>query len=191
LVALSATWLLAAAIRTVLVLGGAVHPQIWCNTLAHLDPLACGAILAVLTRDRDRMPPRWLRAILICVGVGVVGVAGSFGDFVGPRSLVIYPLVSLGAGALILASLRPASAVPSSTNPLVYLGKISYGLYVFHLTFIELLRVGDAHSLGRRTGLILAALLATGVATALSYRVLERPFLAMKGRFTHIPSRPC
>lgn len=33
--------------RLCLVLHGAVHPQIWCNTLARLDPIACGALLAV------------------------------------------------------------------------------------------------------------------------------------------------
>jgi peptidoglycan/LPS O-acetylase OafA/YrhL len=53
-----------------------------------------------------------------------------------------------------------------------------------------LLGVGAAHVPGRRLLLIGAAFLCSVVAAALSYHVLERPFLTLKKRVTYIPSRP-
>jgi peptidoglycan/LPS O-acetylase OafA/YrhL len=56
--------------------------------------------------------------------------------------------------------------------------------------FITLLGVGAAQMPGRRLLLMGAAFLCSAIAAALSYHVLERPFLALKKRVTYIPSRP-
>ena len=185
-------WAVSIATRTALVLMGAVHPQIWCNTIAHLDPIACGGLLALVFRKRDIALGPWLRVGLLCCGVGVFALAGRFGDFAGPRALVTYPAVALASCGLIVASL--GSGIDLTRRPLVrpflYLGKVSYGLYVFHLMFITLLGVSAAHAPGRRVLLIGAAFLCSVVAAALSYHLLEKPFLALKKRVTYIPSRP-
>jgi peptidoglycan/LPS O-acetylase OafA/YrhL len=185
-------WLIAAATRTVLVMTGAVHPQLWCNTLAHLDPIVCGGLLAVLAGKRRIAPPTWLRVLLLCCGIGVFALAARFGDLVGPRSLITYPVVSLAACALIVASLHPQTDLTrrAALGPLLHLGKVSYGLYVFHLLFITLLGVTAVHTPARRVTLIGVALLCSVVVAVVSYRVLEWPFLALKRRFTHVPSRP-
>lgn len=190
--ALVGLWLLCAAARLLLVLMGAVHPQIWCNTIAHLDPIIGGGLLALIVNERAINLPNSLRLVLFCCGVGVFALAARFGDFVGPRSLITYPAVAFAACALIVASLHPKVELNRYTvlKPLFHLGKISYGLYVFHLMFITLLGVGAAHTLGRRAGLICAALLCTVLAALASYRFLETPFLALKTRFTYIASRP-
>jgi peptidoglycan/LPS O-acetylase OafA/YrhL len=119
-------------------------------------------------------------------------LAGHFGDFAGLRSLVTYPAVALGSCMFIIAGLRPRIGLTERTvvRPVVYLGKISYGLYVFHFTFIMLLGVGAAHTPGRRALLICVAFLCSVAAAATSYHFLERPFLALKKRFTYIASRP-
>lgn len=190
--ALLAVWLVAIATRTALVLTGAVHPQIWCNTIAHLDPIACGGLLAVVFRNRNIAPRMGLRVGLVCCGVGIFALAGHFGDFSGPRALLTYPAVALASCGLIVASLRPRTDLTrySMVRPILYLGKISYGLYVFHLMFITLLGVGAAHVPGRRVWLICAAFLCSVAAAALSYQVLEKPFLGLKRRVTYVPSRP-
>ena len=54
-----------------------------------------------------------------------------------------------------------------------YLGRVSYGLYVFHVAAIRL-----TESLG-----VGAAFLLTVAAAAVSYRYLETPFLRLKDRF--------
>jgi peptidoglycan/LPS O-acetylase OafA/YrhL len=190
--ALVALWLIAAAARTLLVLTGAVHPQIWCNTIAHLDPIVCGGLLAVLASKYRLAPPAWLRVILLCCGIGVFALAAHFGDLAGPRSLLTYPIVSLAACALIVASLHPHTDLSKrvALRPLLHLGKVSYGLYVFHWLFITLFGVAAAHTPTRRLDLIGVALLCSVAAAVMSYHVLEKPFLTLKRRFTHVPSRP-
>lgn len=77
--------------------------------------------------------------------------------------------------------------------PLTYLGRVSYGLYMFHIVGLLIADSSIPHessSLGRffsRT--VLAFAITVGFA-ALSYRWLEMPFLTLKQRFTHILSRP-
>ncbi len=88
---------------------------------------------------------------------------------------------------------------------ITYLGKISFGLYVFHVPVLLAvnhllgstrfaLNSGSGHSgtnlwhvLGVRVPLSLG--LTTGLA-ALSYRFLETPFLRLKERFAFVHSRP-
>jgi peptidoglycan/LPS O-acetylase OafA/YrhL len=190
--ALLAIWGVSIATRTALVLAGAAHPQIWCNTMAHLDPIAGGGLLAVVFNRQRIALPTWARVALLCCGVGIFALAGRYGDFAGPRALVTYPVVALSSCLFIAASLRPRIdlAQQALVRPVLYLGKISYGLYVFHLMFIMLLGVGAAQTPGRRALLICVALLCSVAAAATSYHILERPFLALKARFTHIASRP-
>lgn len=103
--ALVLVWLACAAARWVLVVKGAVHPQIWCNTIAHLDSIVCGGLLALVASKRPVVLRTWLRVILLCGGVGVFALAARFGDFAGARSLFTYPAVAVAACAMIAASL--------------------------------------------------------------------------------------
>ena len=190
--ALLGVWVVSITTRTALVGMGAVHPQIWCNTVAHLDSIACGGLLAIIFHKQNIALGLCSRVALLCCGLGVFAVAGRFGDFAGPRALVTYPVVALASCGVIVASLRPRTDLTRHrlVRPVLYLGKISYGLYVFHLMFTTLLGVGAAHAPGRRVLLICAAFLCSVIAAALSYHVLERPFLNLKKRVTYIPSRP-
>jgi peptidoglycan/LPS O-acetylase OafA/YrhL len=67
-----------------------------------------------------------------------------------------------------------------------YLGKISYGLYVWHFLFLVTL-----HDLSLPNALLFTpvALLATIMLSALSYRYLELPFLRLKDKFTYVVNR--
>jgi peptidoglycan/LPS O-acetylase OafA/YrhL len=81
-----------------------------------------------------------------------------------------------------------------------YPGRISYGMYVFHITmYWVVFRIfkDELASVTMKLGIkdwkdeagILAAFLATVVLAVLSYYLLEKPFLRMKKRFTLVPSR--
>src|SRR5215213_1162701 len=63
--------LLALITRVVLVVYGVKHPAVWCNTLARLDPIALGAILAFVLRGRAPQIRNSLRLAL--VGLSLAG----------------------------------------------------------------------------------------------------------------------
>jgi len=85
-------------------------------------------------------------------------------------------------GGVVLMACGGLLAQPA----LVYLGRISYGLYVFHLMVIALVLF---HFKLWPVPLTLSFGLTLGLA-ALSYALLERPFLRLKARFTYIRSAP-
>ena len=106
--------------RLCLVLHGAIHPQIWCNTLARLDPIACGALLAVRQDKREISLSPGIRVALLLGGCGVLTAAGHFGDVVGIKALITFPAVTAACVALLVAALS-LFGVPSSHAPLARL----------------------------------------------------------------------
>jgi peptidoglycan/LPS O-acetylase OafA/YrhL len=180
------------ATRLWLVSRGAVHPEIWCNTLARLDPFACGALLAVYAKRNEIAAPLWLRVLLLLFGCAVLTAAGRYGDFVGTKALITFPAVTAACVALMVGTL--GAQMDPDRMPLVrgltYLGRISYGLYVFHAMFVIGLGVQSVHGPIARPTVALEALLASIAVAAVSYRFLETPFLRWKERFTRIASRP-
>jgi peptidoglycan/LPS O-acetylase OafA/YrhL len=72
---------------------------------------------------------------------------------------------------------------------LIYLGKISYGLYVFHVPCRELARwllSGISHGQLFRPLLQMALTIFVAV---FSYRYFEKPFLRLKARFEFVKTR--
>ena len=111
-------------------------------------------------------------------------------------------IVMFGTVMLFLAYLR--SDPRRSPRSLAYLGKISYGLYVFHVMVQEgVMALMTLAGLGLRTGpgsSMSNALLVFGVKlplamagtiglAAVSYRFFETPFLRLKDRFALVRSR--
>jgi peptidoglycan/LPS O-acetylase OafA/YrhL len=99
-----------------------------------------------------------------------------------------YGLINLCAGALVVACCTRAFIVPYlEWAPLRYLGRISYGFYVWHAaTLLIVMRV--SHKFGFAGGdrwdwLQFACFLALNTLIAtISYRVIELPFLRYKDR---------
>ncbi|MFL6603698.1 MAG: acyltransferase family protein [Steroidobacteraceae bacterium] len=174
-----------------LVAVGARHPQIWCNSLAQLDPIACGALLAVLLERRQVRLSRLSRVALLLMGLATFTVAGRYGDFVGVKALITFPAITAGCIALLLGTLGglPVAASGCIVQSAAYLGRISYGLYIFHFLFITFFGVTSAHTPMQRLTRITAALLATVLTAAASYRYFEGPFLQLKARFARVKMR--
>lgn len=72
---------------------------------------------------------------------------------------------------------------------LTHLGKISYGLYVFHQSCLAVCWK-DHPSAGGAIAAKLAGFFFTIVVAMLSYRYFESPFLRLKERFARVLSRP-
>ena len=183
---------LSLATRLYLVLHGAIHPQIWCNTLARLDPIAGGALLAVWQERREVTLTPASRGALLLIGWATLTAAGHFGDVVGTKALVTFPAVTAACMALLVSTsgLGMTPKAFAVLRPFIYLGRISYGLYVFHSMFVLLFEVPSTHTPIARVARATAALLATILVAAASYHFFERPFLRLKENFAHVKSRP-
>ncbi len=174
-----------------LVIAGAHHPAAWCNTLTRLDPIAAGALLASFLDGRTPSLSRLLRSVMMVSAVIVITLVGLFADYSGISTLIGYPLATLAAILLISATLMPVTAwAPGlAGRALVYLGRISYDLYVFHNAAIRISMVPSPSAL-RWVFNLTGSLALTVLLAVLSYRFIETPFLRLKKRFTLIQSGP-
>ncbi|HUN82825.1 MAG TPA: acyltransferase [Terracidiphilus sp.] len=108
----------------------------------------------------------------------------------GPVLIIFYGAVALGSVAILqgFCMIGP-ERVPRLA---VRLGRISYGLYVFHVLAIDFAVALVPPTKGAiyvGTSFLVACLLTVSLAL-ISYEYLESPFLALKRRFEVIHSRP-
>lgn len=171
---------------------------VWTNSFVQFYFFGLGAILSLLLNGRIPINSAGLRLGTITGGLLCWGLASAVFQVQSPGRMATVPDLIAGylciAGGAVLIFLGilglPSRFLPSS---LIYLGKISYGLYVFH-NFAILLAgwVRDSLPLSLRMG-GMRAILSFGFTVAfasVSYRWLETPFLRMKRRFTIVDSRP-
>jgi peptidoglycan/LPS O-acetylase OafA/YrhL len=179
--------------RAVVVLlhGGAW--TIWAGTFCRLDPMAVGVLLAVYLRGQAPALRKSQRFSLIVGGTLCSSVAGwivfAAGDAHPWISMFwVYPLAAAAAGAIVFGSIGIRFRLPV----LEYLGKISYGLYVFHQTCIWIADrvLGDATGVSHAVLREALAFTLTVLVAIASYTMIEKPFLELKDRFAHVRSRP-
>jgi peptidoglycan/LPS O-acetylase OafA/YrhL len=193
MVAAVVTFLLATASRTGFMLAGWSGGFIYYSSISRCDSLALGILLALFA---DRLPTLSRSARLLLLAGGLTGWVISsawLNEQPGPvdmRMVLGRLVVSLGAGAILLACLHGESKLLRGAW-VVGLGKISYGLYMLHLTGI-LIMLRLFHP---AWGLHLLAAKALGFITTIilalaSYRWIESPFLRLKDKFATVLSRP-
>lgn len=184
------------------------HPNVavWLNGVVQFQFFAWGALLAILLAGRIPSFSSATRAAMLAGGAvswltasGVCHLKKANFDPGSLRLCIGYELVAVGCVCFFLAAL--GASVAKLPQFCVYLGKVSYGLYVFHelaLTAATAVRQQIEQSLalgGRATSLLFVAdrtlgLLFTILAASLSYKFLETPFLKLKNKFTFVGSRP-
>jgi peptidoglycan/LPS O-acetylase OafA/YrhL len=177
----------------------------WTNSFVQFQFFSAGTLLSIALKGRT---PQWslgrrLLGILtgiICLFVASVylGVQADTPSSTVPQAPLGWALVLAGTILFFLSLLgTPARYLPKS---IVYLGRISYGLYLFHELIYTLVfhvwkapavRLSEFLHLAKWTGGVGTAIaLGTTILLAhLSYQLYERPFLRLKGRFTFVPSR--
>ena len=175
---------------------GANITRLYFGTDTHAQSILVGAVLAcVLTLVQRRrglpgMAPTVAstRAKVVLTVVGLLGFAGTLAltySLTGTSAVAYrggFLLSALSAAAIVLGAVCVAGgpiARVLSLRPLVWMGTVSYGAYLWHFpVFIEL----DAGRTGT-TGLSLLAIRfgTTFVLAALSYYLIERP--VMEGTF--------
>ncbi len=138
------------------------------------DELLIGCALG-LWQGRVLLVP-FLRPLwpVLVAALGLVVIKMSNFD---PLTSLSYPLLGASAGCLIIILTDEGSSILKrllSLSPIVALGRISYGFYLWHLPIIMI--VND-HLVRHRTILAFCLTLA---ASATSYWLIERPFLHLK-----------
>ncbi len=182
--------------------GASATTGIWTNSLVEFQFFGFGVLVSLWLRGRIPKLALGRRLALLIAGVALwlgasrwtginsFGPQGPFGPVIG------YYIVGLGCVTIFFSVYGLKKELLPSR--LVYLGKISYGLYVFHEFSLELAErflrwaqviVGStSHVLFGVAHVVLGFTLSVGFAWA-SYRYFESWFLRFKERFAVIESR--
>lgn len=181
--------------RAWLVVSAEPAERIEYNTFTRLDPIALGILIALFGHKLPSFT-RLQRAAILLGGVATWIAVYAFTvtsptlKFTTWQMAVGHPFTAL-ASAAVLLSVLGAQHRFFRNRTLLYLGKISYGLYVLHefahFCAIRLVPAATPRGVFAQSlvGLAITILLA-----AASYRWLESPFLRLKERFAHVQSRP-
>jgi peptidoglycan/LPS O-acetylase OafA/YrhL len=179
LVALGILVVLAAVQQTWLYLDGASEQRIAYGTDTGSTSILVGCVLAValttVARSRLEASGVWVTPLAIAGFLALLFVNAH-----GSSLFSVWVLaLALCCACLILRALddRSVLARALSLRPLVFLGRISYALYLWHLPIYVVLGLGPSAELLD----IPALALALGCATA-SYYFVEVPFLRRKNR---------
>jgi peptidoglycan/LPS O-acetylase OafA/YrhL len=183
----------------------------WFYSPVQFECFAAGILLSLLLRRRV---PQWglgprVVTLLSCAVTWMMAslmLARSLdAQISGPRRglflVVGYALTTTGSILLLISALGVKSALLPSWA--IYLGRISFGLYVYHAFAIRLLRHVNPETLHliavhpyplRAVVTLLVTMvlpfLVTFAMAYLSYRFLESPILRMKKRYEVIDSQP-
>lgn len=173
-----------------------------------MDALGLGALLAICARSAERGAPvalsaRGLAITAASVGVPLLFIAQIYRYRIGILATDQFAYRLIGDMGLACASLLlvyvgtfgPAwLRLPFELAPVRYIGRISYGIYLYHLFLIAIgrfvARGNGVPELDRGlTMFVLYTTISVAVA-ALSWHLLENPINRQKRRFPYPPTRP-
>jgi peptidoglycan/LPS O-acetylase OafA/YrhL len=168
----------------------------WVLPFGSLDSLAAGAALGWCGGRLRPSRAGWLIAA-ICLSMLAVAAIWRNGDSTHLKSVLVEPLE---AGAFVILVARTAAGFEGSvarflTNPgLVFAGRISYGLYIYHILVAMVFNRWLPSPLRFMLTTPSLRLVVFGVATlfvaALSWRLLEQPINRFRGERTRTALGP-
>lgn len=190
-------------------------PHIEVFTFTNVDFLAAGGMLALVYRTCGERICKYGVPLLV-VGLVMYYATVKLTDASTALAAIYWSLgkfgIAVAAAGLILYSLHSNPRYTLLHNPVTtHLGKISYGMYLYHNLFVFYYReiaalvgfdptMGIAYDpntnmlsdwtlpwLSKLPGVVICLVLVIGVAE-LSYRVIERPLLRLKDRFRSTPA---
>jgi peptidoglycan/LPS O-acetylase OafA/YrhL len=156
-------------------------PVLVLNPLSKFLLFGCGMLLAHM-RSTNNALVRSRATIGISLSVFVIA-AGTGVVLMHPFPAASDILIGVGCAALLAAVVwsPPAAGIVRALSiaPVVFLGELSYGIYIWHLSVIQLL----GH-MGLMPANFTLALMLVGVVTvafsAVTYWLVERPALSLK-----------
>ena len=163
---------------------------IYASTPTRMLSLSLGALIAVKEVKRYTWKRSSILATIVCGGILAYGAGVlSIVDLEVPMErlwkMVGFSLLSFGFILFVLYGAKSTGRLSKVLNsqPLQFLGKISYGVYMYHVIFLY--AVGASHMQRDSTWSIPAALGFIGcviVIATFSFFYLEKPILLLKNR---------
>jgi peptidoglycan/LPS O-acetylase OafA/YrhL len=169
----------------------------WITTPTVLDALGLGCLLAYLWRQNPEAADRLARwafvSGVLLIGVekgrnwlGIPAPAGLAIDTLGWRLVCVWLVHRAGRGV------NGKMGQLLRARQLVYVGIISYGIYLLHLlTVVFLSKIEQRLSIQLlawdKPGRFVAVALTSIAAAALSWKFFERPINSLKDRFPYVP----
>ncbi len=169
------------------------HPLIYLLPFTHFESILGGILLG--TGMLDNFAKNFSGLALFVLGfifnLSIFLLPNN--DIISWKLLLTYPLLGTGMTLTVLSVLNKDVPIVSqllTQKPVVYLGKISYGLYLFHiaaffLTSQVLINFAGYSAIELSKNHLLVMLISfavTCLVSAVSYNLIEKPFLTLKHR---------
>ena len=173
-----------AVLRVVMLFGGSSPERLYNGLDTRADSLLAGCALGVVFAFGIPVSMR-IRRFAVAVSILVIPavimtLASEWNDdfmFIAGYATVV--LVTLGVLSLLVGERAPGLGRALEFPALVGIGRISYGLYLWHyplFNYIDLMEFSQPVRLSAMVGSVFAA-------AGVSYYLIERPCLRLKGRF--------
>ena len=168
------------------------YPFIYTSPL-HFDAFFIGIIMGMGLIDN--ITTKIYGGVQLCVGLLCVCSLAFLPNRMssGMSNLYLYILIAIGFWLIVDFIINDKGLWNKffRNRLLSYLGKISYGLYIFHILVIAYVNVFFEKYNLPRVWIIefFVALLITIMISVISFELLERPFLKLKDKFAVILSR--
>jgi peptidoglycan/LPS O-acetylase OafA/YrhL len=181
-------------IRVIFISRDAPHPAIWVLPITHFEAIVMGIIIGFGGMD---FIVKWIKPWII----GIIGIFFFTLLIILPEPsdnsywlILTYSSIGISTSLILLSVLNSITLKKVLSHEiLVFLGKRSYGLYVYHVFSVSLVRSilpPVSNVLLKDLVLFMCSLALTILVSIISYTIIEKPFLQLKKKFEVIVSRP-
>lgn len=162
---------------------------LWVLPFTHFESILFGIILGFFDKVTLKIKPIfWLILSIVC------GISISSFDIaeLSYHSALLCLLTGVSMVSVVTFTLNSSTAIKFLSNKfLVFLGKRSYGLYLFHLVGNKIGGAISNHIFNSLELISFIISLTTTIGMAvISYSVIEKPFLKLKKKYEIVKSRP-
>jgi peptidoglycan/LPS O-acetylase OafA/YrhL len=135
LLLLAGIWVASFVARGAFILMGAKHPVIWVTPFLRPESTLAGIAIALGITSRI---PTVVVVAAFAAALALLATNPTVQE-IGPWTLAIYPVCAVISGSALILVTRPSIVGRlAALRPISYLGRVSFGLYVYHLLGIHL-----------------------------------------------------
>lgn len=167
--------------------------QIYRNTLAYLDVVGIGILYAIYEKQVKQIYDRWRRYFIFLGGSAAVIYVHLFAntnsDLFDTFSFSFTGILTIFL--LLIFKTNDAKTVPFWKQVLAYLGRRSYGMYIYHwliLTIVVSKKLFYSDSQGISLVGVLFSFSLTVLVSIVSYKFYEKPFLNFRRKYQVVES---